>query len=187
VFNQPDQMRAIREGIPFAARTQPPQGEYVYKGHTDATVRVNPDRVYQTVHALLRVNEKYVQSVENYFSVNQNIIGEILVYGHFNPYGIDPHNRITFACNDALSYRQAEQYIHQQRDIFHRSLQEICLNNDSIFIGGEKSAASEVKILSAFGGPESAPTALKKKFEQQIKVIHAASPMFNWRAIPPYI
>ncbi len=187
VFNQPDQMRAIREGIPFAARTQPPKGKCVYKGHTDATIRVNPDRVYQTVDALWHVNEKYVQSIKSYFSVNEKIRGEVLVYGHFNPYGIDPHNRITFACDDDSSYHQAKQYIHQQRDIFHRSLQEICLENDSIFIGGEKSAASELEIFAAFDGPENAPTALRKKFDRQVKVIRAASPKFNWRAIPPYI
>ncbi len=187
VFTDPNQMRAIRESIPFAARTQSPKGQYIYKGHTDATIRINPDKIEPTVDALWRVNESYVQSIDDFFLGNEEISGEILVYGHLNPFGIDPHNRITFACDDDSIYQQTERYIHQQRDIFYRSLEEICLNSDSIFIGGEKSAASEAEIFLAFSGPENAPAALKKKFAQQIKLIRAASPMFNWRAINPYI
>ncbi len=187
VFNQPDQMRTIREGIPFAARTQAPAGRYVYKGHTDVVIQVNPDKVGQTVEALWRANEKYVESIESYFSMNKNINGEVLVYGHLNPFGIDPHNRITFACDDLTSYHRTEQYIHQQREVFYRSLEEICLINDAVFIGSEKSAASEAEIFAAFTTLENAPVALKEKFERQIKTIRAASPMFNWRAISPYM
>ncbi|MCP4492080.1 MAG: FAD-dependent oxidoreductase [Gammaproteobacteria bacterium] len=187
VFSQPDQMRAIREGIPFAARTQSPEGRYIYKSHTDATICINPNRLEQTIEKLWRVNESYVQSIDDFFLDNEKISGEILVYGHLNPFGIDPHNRITFTCDEGASYQQAERYINQQRGIFYRSLAEICLSSDSIFIGGEKSAASEAEIFLAFNGPENAPATLMKKFEGQIKLIRAASPMFNWRAITPYI
>lgn len=187
VFNDPNQMRAIREGVPYAARTQSPRGEYIYKGHTDATVRINPKSVEKTVADLWRANEIYVDSVNDYFSSNEEIRGEILVYGHLNPFGVDPHNRITFACDDEDSYQEAETHLHQQRDIFYRTLQEICEASGSEFIGGEKSVASEMEIFPAFGGPEGAPLALKKKFEQQIPVIRSASRLFNWRALPPYI
>lgn len=187
VFNVPNQMRAIREGVPYAARTQSPKGEYVYKGHTDATVRINPKSVEKTVAALWQANEEYVDSVNKYFSSSEKIRGEILVYGHLNPFGVDPHNRITFACDDEASYQEAEIHLHQQRDIFYRSLQNICETSGSEFIGGEKSVASEMEIFPAFGGPDNAPLALKKKFDRQIPVIRSASQLFNWRALPPYI
>ena len=186
-FNNPDEMRTIREGVPYAARTQSPKGEYIYKGHTDATVKINPDSVEDTVAALWLANEAYVNSVNDYFSSNEKIRGEILVYGHLNPFGIDPHNRITFACDDEVSYQVAETFLHQQRDNFYRSLQEICEASGSEFIGGEKSVASELEIFPAFGGPDNSPSALKKKFERQVPVIRSASRLFNWRAIAPYI
>lgn len=187
IFNDPNQMRAIREGVPYAARTQSPKGEYIYKGHTDATVRINPNSVEETVAAIWRANEDYVNSVNGYFSSNEKVRGEILVYGHLNPFGIDPHNRITFASDEKDVYRQAKVQLHQYRDIFYQSLQKVCAASDSEFIGGEKSVASEMEIFPAFGGPEHAPPALKKKIEQQIPRIRAASRLFNWRALAPYV
>ncbi len=187
VFNDPNQMRAIREGIPFAARTQSPKGMYIYKGHTDGTIRINPKKVEETVDALWSANQSYVQSVNDYFEKCKSVRGEILVYGHLNPYGIDPHNRITFACDNKRDHQEAEDYIHQQRDVFYRSLEAICKSSGSVFIGGEKSAASEAEIFLAFDGPENAPEALKEKYNRQVKVIGEASQMFSWRAIRPYI
>ena len=186
VFNDPNEMRAIREGIPYAARTQSPKGDYVYKGHTDGTIRINSNKVEEAVDELWRVNQIYVQSVNEYFATHKNVRGEILVYGHLNPYGIDPHNRITFACDDQSVYRDTESYLHQQRDVFYRSLEKVCQNSDSIFIGGEKSAASEAEIFEAFDGIDQAPASLQKKYYAQIKTIRAASSIFNWRAISLY-
>jgi len=187
VFNDPNEMRAIREGIPYAARTQSPKGNFIYKGHTDGTIRINHELVKQSVASLWEANQSYVQAINDFFLDNEKVRGEILVYGHLNPFGIDPHNRITFACDDADDYEEAEDYIHHQRDVFYRSLEAICQSSGSEFIGGEKSAASEAEIFLAFDGPENAPVALKSKFDRQVKTIRDASPMFNWRAIPPYI
>ncbi|MEM7293999.1 MAG: hypothetical protein AAF420_11480, partial [Pseudomonadota bacterium] len=42
VFPNADDMRAIREGIPYAARTRIPQAKHVFKTHTDAVIALNP-------------------------------------------------------------------------------------------------------------------------------------------------
>jgi len=55
-----------------------------------------------------------------------------------------------------------------------------------MFVGGEKSADSELGIYQALGGPEKAPAALYERFEQQRQTIAAASPLFSWRALTPY-
>jgi len=187
VFHDPNQMRAIREGIPFAARTQSPKGKHVYKGHTDATIRINPEKVESTINNLWQANLAYVRAVNDFFSNQEKVRGEIIVYGHLNPFGIDPHNRITLACDNEGDFRNAIDHLHQQRNIFYRSLESICQSSGSTFIGGEKSAASESEIFEAFDGPENAPQTLRKKFHRQIKVIRKALPMFSWRAIKPYI
>ena len=186
IFNDPNQMRAIREGIPFTARTQSPKGRFVYKGHTDATIRINTEKVEKTVDTLWQTNQKYVHAVNSFFAKHENIRGDIIVYGHLNPFGIDPHNRITFACDNESDYKNAEDYIHQQRDVFYRSLETICQSSGSEFIGGEKSAASEADIFEAFDTINQAPASLQKKFACQVKAICRASPMFSWRAPPLY-
>ena len=38
-------MRLLREAIPYAARTQAPSGDFVYKNHTDLTIRLHPDAI----------------------------------------------------------------------------------------------------------------------------------------------
>ncbi len=187
IFNDPGQMRAVREGVPFAARTQAPQGAHVYKGHTDANIRLNPECVENTMRALWKANQHYVDSVQAFFAETAGLHGEILVYGHLNPVGVDPHNRITFACDDEALYVRTVEYIHKQRDQFLRTLHTLCEASGSVFIGGEKSAGSEYEMFAAFGGPDTAPRALAEKFTRQSTVIRAASPLFNWRAMTPYV
>lgn len=186
VFSDPDLMRALREAIPFAARTQEPEGQFVYKGHTDATIRLHPDRVASAMSSLWQANQDYVNSVEAIFDDNSEVEGQILIYGHLNPYGVDPHNRLTMACNDEAVFKNAVSFLHEKRAHFYQALSALCDDTGSLFIGGEKGAGSEQEILPALGGPENAPTALADKFNRQSAVIRTASPMFNWRALAPY-
>lgn len=187
IFNVPDQMRAVREGVPFAARTQAPKGRYIYKMHTDANVQLNRGCVAKCMDQLWRANQSYVGSVERTIASEPAITGQIIVYGHLNPTGVDPHNRITLACDDETIYQQAITDIHILRDEFVRNLKTLCDDTGSCFIGGEKSAGSEYALFSAFGGPEQAPAMLADKFKRQRKTIRSASPLFSWRAITPYI
>lgn len=187
IFNDPNQMRAVREGIPFAARTQAPKGLYSYKMHTDANIQLKPDNVEQCMNQLWRHNQHYVGSVERYIASQPAITGQIIVYGHLNPTGVDPHNRITLACDDEVIYQQAIVDIVKLRDQFIRHLKTLCDDTGASFIGSEKSAGSECAIFSAFDTPDQAPPLLVEKFERQREAIRNASPLFNWRAIVPYI
>lgn len=187
IFNDPNQMRAVREGIPFAARTQAPKGSYIYKMHTDVNIQLNRECVAQCMVQLWQHNLHYVESVEQYIDSEPAITGQIIVYGHLNPTGVDPHNRITLACDDEVIYRQAIVDIQNLRAEFVRQLKKLCEDTGSNFIGGEKSAGSEYAIFAAFDSPEQAPPLLVEKFKRQREAIGNASPLFNWRTIKPYL
>ncbi len=186
MFRDPEQMRILREAIPFAARTQLPRSRYIYKNHTDANFALDPNRVRTSMTRFWQWNLEYVRAIEDYFRSTGNLQGEIIIYGHLNPVGIDPHNRITLSCDDKPSFDRAVEFLTVQRNQYFRDVRTICEQYGARFIGGEKSAASECKIFPAFGGVERSPEELKTKFHQQNRLIKAAHPMFNWRAIPPY-
>jgi|TARA_B110000259_G_scaffold28231_1_gene29949 hypothetical protein len=186
IFKDPDQMRAVREGVPFAARTQAPKGRFIFKYHTDINIRLNQDCVADAMDQLWRANQNYVKSVDQYIKSHTELTGQIIVYGHLNPCGVDPHNRITLASDDAEAYQQAIVDIHSLRDEFVCTLRTLCDDSGSSFIGGEKSAGSEYSLFSAFGSPELSPPLLAAKFKRQFQTIKESSALFSWRAIKPY-
>ncbi len=186
IFKDPEQMRAIREAIPYAARMQVPKGNFSFKGHTDTNICLNPDCVEQVMNQLWQLNQQYVASVQTYFDQNEKILGEILVYGHLNPVGIDPHNRITFACDDESVFRYAVQILEKQKHRYICQLAKLCEDTGSDFVGGEKSAGSEYEMLPVFGDIGNVPSLLRQKAIRQKECIRAASPMLNWRAMKPY-
>jgi hypothetical protein len=186
IFKDPNQMRAVREGVPFAARTQAPKGRFIFKYHTDINIRLNQNCIADAMDQLWRANQHYVKSVDQYIKSHVELTGQIIVYGHLNPCGVDPHNRITLASDDAAAYQQAIVDIHTLRDEFACTLRTLCDDSGCSFIGGEKSAGSEYSLFSAFGGPELAPTLLAAKFKRQFGAIKEASALFSWRAIKPY-
>ena len=186
VFSDPEEMRAVREAIPYAARTQAPGGQFVYKNHSDANIRMPQDDVAASVEQLWQINCDYVTSVEQHFSQRQQINGQILVYGHLNPYGVDPHNRVTMSSDDEDAFAQSRSFLVEQRAHYYRSLAALCKSTNAVFVGGEKTADSELGIYHALGGPENSPTALFDRFSQQRATIKAAARMFSWRAPAPY-
>lgn len=187
VFPDPEAMRAVREAIPYAARMQTPAGRLVYKNHSDANLRMPAEKLGGTVEQLWQIELDYVAAVERYFDSTPNIDGEILIYGHLNPCGIDPHNRVTLSSDDETAFRQARKFLIAERAHFYRALAALCRESDAIFVGGEKTADSEIAIFAALGGPQNAPAALYRRFQQQRECIGKAASMFNWRALPPYI
>ena len=187
VFSNPEEMRAVREAIPYAARTQAPAGQFVYKNHADATVRMSPESVETDVAQLWQINCDYVSQVEEYFSHHPDINGQILVYGHLNPYGVDPHNRVTMSSNDKAAFAQGRLFLIEQRACYYRSLATLCESGNAVFVGGEKTADSELAIYAALGGPENAPAALYTRFKQQRTTIKAAAKTFSWRAPATYL
>ena len=182
VFSDPEEMRAVREAIPYAARTQAPRGRLVYKNHSDANIRVPADQVGPVAEQIWEINRHYVASVEQYFADNCEIDGQILVYGHLNPYGIDPHNRVTMSSDNQNAFEKGRDFLIEQRAQYYRSLAALCDAGNAIFVGGEKAADSELGIYHALGGPENSPLALFNRFKQQRATIRAAANMFNWRA-----
>ena len=187
VFTDPEQMRAVREAIPYAARTQAPDGRFVYKNHSDATIRMSAENIEAEFTRLWEINCDYVTRVENYFTQHPKIDGQILVYGHLNPYGVDPHNRVTMSSDDEAAFSQSREFLIDQRASYYRSLAILCESSDAIFIGGEKTADSELAIYDALGGPENAPAALYKRFIKQRDTVKAAAKLFNWRAPDTYL
>ena len=187
VFNDPETMRAVREAIPYAARMQKPAGRLLYKNHTDANIRIDPNQVEKVAEQLWKINCEYVSSVEQHFNQSREINGEILVYGHLNPYGVDPHNRVTMSSDDDAAFQASREFLIEQRARYYRSLAALCDETASIFVGGEKTAHSELGIYKALGGPQNSPAALRNRFRQQQATVEAASITFNWRALSPYL
>jgi hypothetical protein len=186
VFGDPEEMRAVREAVPYTARTQASGGRWVYKNHSDANIRMAAGAVAEGVEQLWRINCRYVEGVQRFFDSHAQIEGQILVYGHLNPYGVDPHNRVTMSADDEAAFGQCRDFLVEQRAHYYRELAELCASGNAEFIGGEKSADSEIAIYRALAGPRNAPAALYDRFRQQCRTIAAASPLFNWRALPPY-
>ena len=135
---------------------------------------------------LWTANMDYVRKVQEFFDHTDDVAGEILVYGHLNPYGVDPHNRLTLACDSSQSYERAVTEVNRLRDDFLIEITRLCQSTKSLLIGGEKGAASEREIYEALGGPESCPQHLQNKFQQQAAMIAQSAPCFSWRALPPF-
>ncbi len=187
VFSDPEQMRAVREAIPYAARMQSPRGKLVYKNHSDANIRIAADEVAPSVQQIWQINCDYVNAVESHFDSNPDIDGQILVYGHLNPYGIDPHNRVTLGSDDEAAFQHSRDFLIAERARYYQALAGLCENSGAIFVGGEKTADSELAIFRALGGPQNSPAALYRRFQRQQATVRAAAPMFSWRALAPYI
>jgi len=186
VFSEPEDMRALREAIPYAARTQAPDGRLVHKNHTDATIRMAPNEVQEISERLWQINRNYVNRIEQYLEQNSEVDGQILVYGHLNPYGIDPHNRVTLSSDNEGAFERAREFIIEQRAEYYRALAALCDSSNAVFVGGEKSADSEIAIYRALQGPQNAPRALFERFQLQHNTVGAADRLLNWRALAPY-
>ncbi len=186
IFNDPEVMRAVREAIPYAARMQRPPRRQVYKNHTDADIRLPLDKVEAAMTRMWQINREYVAAVDAYYRAQDDIDGEILVYGHLNPFGVDPHNRVTMSADDPERFIAAREFLLERRADYYRALAGLCADSDAIFVGGEKTADSELGIYRALGGPDNAPAALRERFRRQRQRVRAAAPLFNWRAPEPF-
>lgn len=186
IFRSADEMRELREAIPYAARMHEPTGKYRYKNHTDANIRLHSRSAADCAAALWDINQCYVQEVEQYIEKTRGLRGDVLVYGHMNPYGLDPHNRLTLAADRLQDIATASEYVNALRLEFYRRLGEMCAQTGSEMIGGEKGADSEHAILQAFGGPETAPENLRNKYCKQVQAISSATQNLNWRAFDLY-
>lgn len=185
VFESAALMQALREAVPYAARRQLPKRNGIYKNHTDANVILKPDRVGEAMQRIWNINENYVQALQDIFINSHAVDGSILIYGHLNPRGVDPHNRLTLAAPDKKSLGYAVMAAEAARGEYFKSLRSLCDEGLADYAGGEKSAGSEAEMIKVFG-EDALPPMLAKKYSRQISRIRHSSPLFNWRAIPPY-
>lgn len=187
VFSSAEEMRLLREAIPYAARMQKGSGRFSYKSHTDATIRLPLQSVEQAMQALWENNMAYIQRVEAYFEKVPGLEGDIIIYGHLNPYGVDPHNRVTFSCDNEETFKLAKSSLDQLKRDYYRSLKTLCEKTGSRFIGGEKMSDSERVILQAyFEKGMQPPGDLLEKHRLQKQAIADTPACFSWRALPPY-
>lgn len=186
VFPNSEVMRDFREAVPYTLRHQQPQGEYVYKNHTDVNVRLNKDDPLRAMTVLWKLNQEYVESINRYLEQTPSVRGSIFMYGHMNPYGIDPHNRLTLFSNDSDAFAEAQTFVSELRAKYYRDVSNVCANTQSQYIGGEKGADSENKMLSAFNESKAIPEELVNKINSQIEAINEAGFAFSWRRFDNY-
>ena len=186
IFRNANEMRELREAIPYAARMREPYGRYRYKNHTDANIRLNPEQTALCAESLWNINQRYVNEIEQLVEETDGLRGDIIVYGHMNPYGLDPHNRLTIAGDHVETMNMARESVNRLRLDFYRRLGNMCEQTASEMIGGEKGAVSECEIIQAFGDPDSTPSNLRNKFHRQADAVSSATHNFNWRALVPY-
>ena len=185
-FSDLDLMRDLREAVSYVARNQAPKGSYSYKGHTDANIWINPASLESSVKIIWQTYLDYISCVQNYLNAQPLINGEILIYGHLNPVGFNPHNRITLATENEPLLHAVIGELDECKKILINKLAAICDSSGAIFTGGEKGAGSDHELLLAFDKPIAAPKYLYEKFARQKKTIKNSSPCFNWRALAPY-
>ncbi|MCY4227896.1 MAG: hypothetical protein OXF20_09455 [Gammaproteobacteria bacterium] len=186
IFRTAHEMRELREAIPYAARMREPHGKYRHKNHTDANIRLNPEQTAVCTEALWNINQRYVNEIEQFIEETDGLRGDIIVYGHMNPYGLDPHNRLTIAADNINTIYAAKESVNQLRGDFYRGLGDMCEQTASEMIGGEKGAVSEYEIIHALGGPDSTPASLRNKYQKQADAVSSAAHNFNWRALDLY-
>ncbi|MEM7504926.1 MAG: hypothetical protein AAF417_23065 [Pseudomonadota bacterium] len=186
VFPNSEVMRVFRESVPYALRHQASQGALVYKNHTDVNVRLNPADPSKAMEVLWRINQEYVDSISQYIDRTTGITGSIFMYGHMSPYGVDPHNRLTLFSDDPDLFAEAKTVVDDLRADYYRNVSKACADTQSQYVGGEKSADSENKMLSAFSDAGSMPHELVAKINLQIKTIDQAGYAFSWRRFENY-
>lgn len=185
-FPNLDVMRDLREAVSYAARNQEPKGSYSYKGHTDANIWVNPALLESSLKSIWKAYLDYIDKVKAYLNTQPTISGEILIYGHLNPVGFDPHNRITIATENESHFQATIDMLEFYKQELILELAGICESTGCVFTGGEKGAGSDHELLLAFETPDDCPQPLAAKFKRQSQVIRDASPTFKWRALAPY-
>ena len=119
-FPDAETMRMLREAVPYSWRHMTPPGRFGHKSHSDVNLRLPQTNPAAAMRRIWQAHMAYVARMEEYFA--QQSGGQVAVYGHLNPIGIDPHNRITFACDDRKTYTRAVDDIHTAQAALVREL-----------------------------------------------------------------
>lgn len=182
-FENLQAMKSIREGAPELARRQFLDTPYSYKDHTDINVIVNPSSTAENVQLFLQCYENYKTKLEDLIEGKEDLQGNVQVYGHINPQGLDPHYRISIAANSEEIVLSAKKKAKAFYAELVRDINTVCKNTSSTICGGEKGIISNMKILNALASKaDDIPLELSKRLQKQQKQIQQANRIFNWRA-----
>ena len=176
-------MKDIREGAPEQARRQFSDAPFFYKDHTDINVAINPNNISESVKAVITCYENYKTKLEKLIESEEQLDGNVQVYGHINPQGLDPHYRITLVSDDQHIIAAAKNTAKELYAELVQCINAVCKKTGSTICGGEKGIISNIKILNALkANKDDIPEELSYRLEKQQKAITAANPMFNWRS-----
>lgn len=189
-FDNVDEMRKIREKGPEDAKSQKLKiGEEIvqfqHSESTDINVVVNHVNLRKNSELVLICYDEHKKKVLNLLEENKldGLVGNLNMYGHLNPQGLDLHYRVTIGENDKENLNKAKSQLKKYYNELVQKIAKICQETDSKFTGGEKGAKSNTAILDSLTGKNiSVANDLKERYSLQIKAIENSSPVFNWRA-----
>ncbi len=182
-FSNLQAMKNIREGAPELARRQFLDAPFCYKDHTDINVQVNLKNTFASTKAIMLCYERYKIKLEQLIESENDLKGNVQVYGHINPQGLDPHYRVTLVSSNKETLDTAEKKARTFYGELVKDISRACKNTGSQICGGEKGIISNMKVLNALKKYEEfIPRELQNRLKQQQKAIAHAHPMFNWRA-----
>lgn len=182
-FENLQAMKMIREGAPELARRQLADALFSYKDHTDINVVLDRKNIKQGAEAIMECYHSYKIRIQKLIEDTENLKGNVQVYGHLNPQGLDPHYRITLVSEDK---KVVEDATLKAKNFYAMLVQEInlaCQKTGATLTGGEKGIISNLKIIDALTqNNQLVPAGLSDLVSKQKSKIEAANKMFNWRA-----
>jgi len=175
-------MKVIREGAPELARRQFMDAKFSYKDHTDINVVINLEHCSKSVKAIIKCYEHYKEEIETLIKEENQLRGNVLVYGHLNPQGLDPHYRITICSANESVLLTAKEKAKAAYSNLVKNINQACMETGSKITGGEKGIISNSKIFSSLYHQKSVlPTAFQNQLKKQAMQISQSNIMFRWR------
>lgn len=182
-FDNLQMMKNLREAAPDFSRGQFHEAAFVYKDHTDINIKLNINKPAEDMEAVLTCYETYQNRIKNLIAASDGLKGNVQVYGHLNPQGVDPHYRITLIANSAVQLSEAQEKAEFYYNNLVQELGKVCGKLNCKLNGGEKGWISNNKIIKALmKESDQLPEELLNKFSKQKETILKANSIFNWRA-----
>lgn len=184
-FNSVSEMRDIRESGPNIAKSQNLNTKLQHSESTDMNVVINRENLGQNSELVLQCYDEHKRKVLELLEKEEKneVAGNIYMYGHLNPQGLDLHCRVTVGTEDESTMENVKTELKKYYNQLVQKIAGICDETDSKFTGGEKGAKSNVKILESLDGIDIPTTKLlQKNHNKQIKTIQESDFIFNWRA-----
>jgi hypothetical protein len=182
-FDNLQDMKMLREAAPDISRAQFRDAQFVYKNHTDINIQLDINKPAESMETVFSCYERYQKRIELLLEQADGITGNMQVYGHLNPQGVDPHYRLTLVAKTQKQLSAAQGKASELYNILVQEIQVVCSEMNCKLTGGEKGFISNQKVVTALLKNESSlPEELANKFSKQKETILQANSIFNWRA-----